>query len=248
MKYFQLLIIPAILFFQCQNTTDSQTEIIENLPTTSIPINADTLSLDLSQSVITWVGSKPTGQHDGIISLTDGYVLWYESDLVGGIVTIDIPSLKIMNIKKSDESYQKLYSHLMSDDFFDSANYTAGKFEVTGILAYDSTFQLEHRKQFPSKYRPAPAESFIVSNPNAIIKGDLSLRGVTLPIAFPARIDINTSQITVEAKFNIDRTAWGLSYSDEANIIDKAKDKFIYNTVNTGFYLVATRQDSIALK
>ncbi len=162
-------------------------------------------------------------------------------NVVGGEVTIDVPSLKIMNIKKSDESYKKLYDHLMSEDFFDSVNYNIGHFELVRILPYDSTFTMKNKKELPSKYRPAPAETFTVAEPNAIFNGNLTLRGVTLPIAFPAKITTKESQITIEAKFNIDRTAWGLSYSDEANIIDKAKDKFIYNTVNVGFYLVAKR-------
>ena len=243
MKYFLPLIIPAVVFFQCQNSTDSQTETISELPTTStsIPIDADTLALDFDQSIITWVGSKPTGQHDGIINLKDGQVVWARDQLVGGAITIDIPSLTIMNIEKTDASYQKLYSHLMSDDFFDSANFVTGRFELTTVLPYDSTFKMKNKKELPSKYRPAPAESFTVSEPNAILHGDLTLRGITLPISFPAKITTKEEEITVEAKFNIDRTAWGLSYSDEANIIDKAKDKFIYNTVNTGFYLVAKR-------
>lgn len=41
------------------------------------------------------------------------------------------------------------------------------------------------------------------------------------------------------ANFNINRTDWGLMYGDEASVADKAKDQFIYNTVNVGFTLEA---------
>ncbi len=83
MKYFQLLAIPAFFFFQCQSNTETQSEVLSELPTTNIPIDADTLALDFSQSIITWVGSKPTGQHDGTIGLKNGLVLWYEDECSG---------------------------------------------------------------------------------------------------------------------------------------------------------------------
>jgi accessory colonization factor AcfC len=45
--------------------------------------------------------------------------------------------------------------------------------------------------------------------------------------------------LKAKANFNINRTDWGLMYGDEAGAVDKAKDKFIYNTVNVGFELEA---------
>ena len=48
-----------------------------------------------------------------------------------------------------------------------------------------------------------------------------------------------------KAKFNIDRTNWGLMYGDEASVVDKAKDKFIYNTVNVSFDITANEQQNM---
>lgn len=50
---------------------------------------------------------------------------------------------------------------------------------------------------------------------------------------------MNNGVIKAKANFNIDRTAWGLSYNTEANFVDQAKDKMIYDTVNVGFELEA---------
>jgi hypothetical protein len=58
------------------------------------------------------------------------------------------------------------------------------------------------------------------------------MRGTTKNIKFPAAVTIVDGVVTAKAGFNIDRTAWGLAYGDEATAADKAKDQFIYNTVS----------------
>ena len=64
---------------------------------------------------------------------------------------------------------------------------------------------------------------------------------VILSIAFPAKLIVEEGIIKAEAKFNIDRTLWGVMYGDEASVADKAKDKFVYNTVNIGLILEADK-------
>jgi hypothetical protein len=65
------------------------------------------------------------------------------------------------------------------------------------------------------------------------------MRGTTKNIKFPANVSMENGTITAAAGFNIDRTAWGLSYGDEATAVDKAKDQFIYNTVSVNFDIKA---------
>ncbi|MGB5979935.1 MAG: YceI family protein, partial [Cyclobacteriaceae bacterium] len=84
-------------------------------------------------------------------------------------------------------------------------------------------------------------EEYKISNPTHKITGNLTMRGNTKSITFPAKVDMSGDQITARAKFNIDRTEWGVSYGDESKAVDKAKDQFIYNTVNVGFDIVADK-------
>lgn len=234
MKFNQGIIILFFTFIACQPKKAETILVPEELP--AYP-NADTVGINLQKSVITWIGSKPTGQHDGIIELIEGFAVFSEGKLVGGSVVIDIPSIQIMNLESEPKSNEKLRNHLLSDDFFDSANYQTGEFSILEIVSYDSTFSPKDKVEFPSKYKPESAASFVVRDPNYLITGNLTLRGTTNPIQFPASITTKNNKWIVEAKFNLDRTLWKLSYDDEASIVDKAKDKFIYNTVNTGFYL-----------
>ncbi|MFT6866832.1 MAG: polyisoprenoid-binding protein YceI [Cyclobacteriaceae bacterium] len=239
MKYNVLLSILIIFLFSCKQKKSSP-EI--DIPAKSIVAypNADTLKVDLNKSVITWIGSKPTTQHDGIIELDNGLVIIDNNQLIGGFVSININTLKVMDINPSKEEHKKLTDHLMSVDFFDVLNYPKGAFEIISIKPYDSTYHFERKEiVFPSKNQPATAASFAVREPNVVILGNLTIKDVTEQITFPANVEFKTSLITIEAKFNLDRTKWNLAHNDESSIIDKAKDKFIYNTVNVGFLIEA---------
>lgn len=234
--YKTLIIIPLLaLIVSCNNAPSDKNESIslENEP---MYPNADSVSINYQKSIITWIGSKPTGQHDGILKINDGYVIINEGDIVGGFFEIDINSLVVMDLK-DEEDKLKLTSHLLSDDFFDVKKYPIGTFSIKEIVAFDSSYFSRSKIEFPSKYKPASENEFIVENPNCIVKGALTLRGKTNVIEFPAAIVYDKSSLKAEAKFNINRTEWDLKYDDEAGIVDKAKDKFIYNTVNVGFYL-----------
>jgi accessory colonization factor AcfC len=61
------------------------------------------------------------------------------------------------------------------------------------------------------------------------------MRENTKNIKFPAAVSASNGSVNAKAGFNINRTEWGLSYGDEAGAVDKAQDRFIYNTVNVGF-------------
>ncbi len=243
MKY--IIYISSIVIFiaSCKPGNSNNQSIVDEPEQLQYP-NADTLSIDIDRSVITWIGSKPTGQHDGIIGLLYSFLILNENKIIGGEINIDINSLKVMDIKPNDEKNKKLSDHLMSEDFFDSQNFPKGKFEIIEIKPFDTTYQITPNETvFPSKYQPASADKFTVNEPNYIVYGNLTLKNVIQSVSFPAKIKYSVTKITAEAKFNINRTKWNLSYNDESSIIDKAKDKFIYNTVNVGFLIELPLQD-----
>ena len=242
LKLVLLSTILLLLIFACTpsqegtsvNATKAETGLL-------ITDSAEFLTVDSVMSIITWIGSKPTGKHNGVISIKNGKVALQEDTLAGGEIRIDISSIRVMDIKPDEEGNKKLTDHLLSDDFFDAANFPEGKFEVTGLESYDSS-KLEVKDEFITDNTPALIKEFMVEDPTHLISGNLTLRGVTKNITFPAAVKIEPHRVKIEAKFNIDRTDWNLSYDSESRAIDKAKDKFIYNTVNVGFSLEAPRQ------
>jgi polyisoprenoid-binding protein YceI len=79
----------------------------------------------------------------------------------------------------------KLTKHLKSPDFFDVERFPTATFKSTGI-----------KKQVEGH----------------TIEGDLTLRGVTKRISFPATINATDSQINAKAEFSINRKDFGITY------------------------------------
>lgn len=200
--------------------------------------SATTIAINTENSVITWIGSKPAGKHNGTIQLTEGQIGLNNNEIVSANFTIDISSLKNLDMAGS-KGATDLEGHLMSADFFDEATFPEATFELTGITAFVASNLEADKEEFKTEFTPATLSEVMVENPTHFISGNLTMRGTTKNITFPASVNINNGVMKALANFNIDRTEWNLTYGDEASAVDKAKDKFLYNTVNVGFEIEA---------
>ncbi|OOG77181.1 YceI family protein [Algoriphagus sp. A40] len=191
-----------------------------------------TLSLKTGSSTIGWRGYKPGGEHFGKIPATQGTVTVAGNEIIGGTFTFDITGLKIEDLPAEDENYGKLYGHLQSPDFFDAANHPTATFEITAVEPFKAGDSIADKEEFSSEHTPKHDSELTPANPTHWVSGNLTMRGTTKNIKFPAAINLANGSVTAKAGFNIDRTAWGLMYGDESGAADKAKDQFIYNTVS----------------
>jgi len=196
--------------------------------------SGSTVTLDPATSKVNWRGYKPTGQHFGIIPVTGGELSLEGDAITAGSFTFDITKLEIHDLEAGSENHGKLFGHLQSDDFFDAGNHPQAKFEITTIEPY-SAGTIEDQDQFETENTPKSESEIAPANPTHWISGNLTMRGNTKNIKFPASVSINDGKVAAKAGFNIDRTDWGLSYGDESTAVDKAKDQFIYNTVSVDF-------------
>lgn len=196
---------------------------------TSKTAEAQSLKVDLANSSVTWVGTKPTGKHNGTFNLSEGTILVKGNEVVGGKFTIDINSLKVLDIPAEDEGNAKLTNHLKSPDFFEVEKFPTATFEVVSVESFkaDTTQKKEEKDK-----------EYVLENPTHTVTGNLTLKGVTKSITFPAVIQVENGKVNAEAKFNINRKDWGMEYgTDEA----KLKDKFIRPTVHIGFKISAAQ-------
>lgn len=223
-----LLVAAALLTFACGKSTDTveATEAQEVAQT-----EGTTLTLSPEDSKISWMGYKPTGQHTGIIPATTGTVTVNGSEVTGGTFTFDITGLEIHDLEEGSENHGKLFGHLQSPDFFDAANHPTATFEITSVEPFAADDTISDEEQFASDNTPKANTELSPANPNYWVSGNLTMRGTTKNIKFPATINVSDGVVTTQAGFNIDRTDWGLAYGDEATVADKAKDQFVYNTV-----------------
>ncbi|MBC6365923.1 YceI family protein [Algoriphagus sp. AK58] len=228
-KQIGLFVAASMIAFACGKpgetveTTDAQ-EVAAG--------EGQTLNLDLAASTVSWTGYKPAGKHFGKIPSTGGTLTVAGDQITAGTFTFDIPGLTIEDMEAGSENHGKLYGHLQSADFFDAANFPTATFEITGVQPFAATDVIADKQEFATDNTPSSDSALTPANPTHWISGNLTMRGTTKNIKFPASVSIVNGVVTAKAGFNIDRTQWGLMYGDESAAVDKAKDQFIYNTVS----------------
>ena len=174
---------------------------------------------DVKQSKVEWIGTKPVGQHHGTFTLENGTLVVSGDDLTGGLFTINIKSMTADD--QTEEYNQKLTGPLLSADFFDAENHPTGTFEITSV-----TEGVEN------------AETLVMQDATHMITGNLTLKGITKSITFPAKVDMTGGNVTADANFNIDRTQWDMVYGNDKSL----GDKFIRPEVNLQVHLVANQE------
>ncbi|MGV3486411.1 MAG: YceI family protein [Planctomycetaceae bacterium] len=100
---------------------------------------------------------------------------------------------------------EKLTSHLKNPDFFDVRKYPTITFKSTALIVGE-----EEGK--------------------AKIKGDLTMLGKTAEIEVPCEVQAGDDQVSVDAKFVLDRTRWGMNYgSGKVNNEVDVKARLVFN-------------------
>lgn len=231
-----LFVAAALVLASCGNNR----ETVETTEAQEVgEATGETLQINTSASEVNWRGYKPTGQHYGIIPITSGEVTVDGNEVTGGKFVFNITQLEVHDLEAGSDSHGKLTGHLQSEDFFDASNYPEATFEITAVEPFAAGDSVENKEEFASDNTPKSSDEQMVANPTHWVSGNLTMRGTTKNIKFPASISVSNGSATAQAGFNIDRTEWGLMYGDEAGAVNKAQDQFIYNTVSVGFNVTA---------
>lgn len=214
MKFYLIAVAVASVFmFSCSGGSNQpKAEATDAKAVTDSTGTA--VAIDNTASTIEWTGYKPAGKHFGLINLKGGEFKLAGDQITGGTFTFDMNSIQVKDLdEKSGKA--KLEGHLKSPDFFDVKNNPEAKFEITKVTAEkkDSTTHL--------------------------VEGNLTLRGNTKGISFPAKISLNEGgkKVKATANFKIDRTEFGIVYhskKDEGFMkeFEKMKDKVINNEID----------------
>lgn len=220
--------LSVLILFSCTNTPKShEAEVGAPLEKETIESATVTYKADLDKSILGWVGTKLTGRHVGHIPLKEGLVHLKKNKIVGGNFIFDLKKLTIDDL--DGELGLKLYNHLQSDDFFATDTYPEAKFELVEIKPWEADTLNDLDPEFT------------IDEPSHRVIGNLTLRGKTLGVTFPAHITMSDSLFRAQAKFNIDRTRWGVSYHSESSVDAIAKDKLINDKVNINLDLIAKK-------
>ena len=181
---------------------------------------AETVALD-SGSTVAWRGFKTyvQSEHLGTVNVQEGAFEVAEGKLVGGTITIDMNSIACTDLE--DEGKRGyLEGHLKSQDFFFVDSFPTAVFEIVEVL------------------EPSEANKF------STVTGNLTLRGTTNSITFPAEISAGESGVKFMAPtFSIDRTLWGAKFHDrdDATIAESLKDDLIDHSIELTIKVKATK-------
>lgn len=169
--------------------------------------------VDTKQSKVTWKGKKVSGEHTGTINIADGKLLSDGKTITGGSFSIDMNSIK--NTDLADATYnEKLVGHLKSDDFFSTAKYPQATFAITKVTSTG-------KDQYS-------------------VKGNLTIKGITNELEFPATIQTTGSQIKAKAKILVDRAKYDVRYGS-GSFFDNLGDKAIDDEFELNVELVASK-------
>ena len=184
-----------------------------------------TFVVNPEQSQLAWEGYKPTGQHHGTVTISQGDLKLKDGSIASGKFTFDMNSITVLDL--TDQEWNgKLTGHLKSPDFFEVSTYPQATFEITTVQPVDAA-SIDMSKE----------KGDII--PTHAITGNLTMKGITKSITFHAKVDKSDDMIMAESNlFFIDRTEWNVQYKSK-KISAKFKDDFINDEMGIKLKLVS---------
>ncbi|AOW20550.1 YceI family protein [Urechidicola croceus] len=209
MKKIILAIALVVVAVSCK--VDSKNKVETSDAEKVVATEGSTYKVNTEKSSLTWKGFKPTGSHNGTISLANGSLNVADDNIVGGKFTIDMNSIVCLDLpEEGDYGAPKLVGHLNSPDFFDVAKFPTATFEITEVKSTS-------------------------------ISGNLTIKGITKNISIPATSGVANGFATLKSElFKVDRTEFGIEYKS-MKLADMVKDKSIDDLIEMSFDVIVQK-------
>lgn len=172
--------------------------------------NHGELTIDNKISSVEWIGKKVTGEHTGTILIKEGKLAMHDGHLEKGKVTIDMTSIACTDLK--GEWADKLVGHLKNADFFDVENHNTAVLDIIKVT--------------PGK------------DGNSVVSGNLTIKGITKPIEFSAKIEVKDNKLAAYAEVKVDRTLYDIKYGS-GKFFEGLGDKTISDEFTIKFKIAA---------
>lgn len=173
------------------------------------------VTINPERSVVEWTGEKVTGSHHGLVQIHEGHAYLSDGTLTGGEFLLDMQSIVVKDIENPKDN-AKLTRHLQSDDFFSAQDHRYAAFRITHVR---------------------PLEAKDRDGENYEISGDLSIKGITHAIHFPARVIVTDTEAKATAIVAVDRTQFNVRYGS-GKFFENLGDKLIYDQFEVTLSLV----------
>ena len=192
--------LAAFALASCNNEAKETVETSEAVSAEVTKTSSEeTYIVNTSTSSVAWEGFEGikllASEHNGTINISEGNLLVKDEKVVGGKFNIDMNSIVVLDIPADNSRNAKLTNHLKDPDFFDSMKFPSASFEITSIEAGNAD--------------------------SSLVNGNLTIKGVSKNISFPALIAKDATSVKANAKFYINRKDWGINYRSEDSLGDK---------------------------
>lgn len=165
--------------------------------------HTENFAVDTTTSTLHWLGKKVTGQHEGFVKIRSGSLAMNHGTPVSANFELDMATITCTDITDEKQN-QNMVNHLKNDDFFSVAKFPTATLAVNRI---------------------SPIAGAKSGENNFELWGNLTIKGITQPVQFPALFTATPQQVKASAKIIIDRTKWNISYKSGTvfpDLIDKA--------------------------
>lgn len=209
-----LILIIAPLLSACRGPVVKENENSASAGfVSSRNIRTEKYVIDKYESIVTWKCSMvlaDKGGHDGYVSLSKGELMIEKGQLVGGVVEVDMNTIA----DEFHRSNNNLINHLKGSDFFDVQKFPLSTFVLTKVEQGDGS--------------------------TINVTGNLTIKGITHEVTFPAKIDVKGQTVTANGKVTIDRTQWDVRYRS-GKFFDNLADKAISDNIEFDLKIVARK-------
>ena len=181
-------------------------------------VYSDSYKIDVENSKIQWIGRKVTGEHNGNLEILYGNIRRYldtdQTEVIKGKIVIDMTTITNNDIKS--EEYKKYFvDHLNSTDFFDVTHFSRAELKILN-----------------NSIIPENSQS------NTKIIAEITIKGITQKVEFPAKIKFIDNLAIAEGTIDIDRTFFDIKYKSKS-YFPNIGDHFIYDNFTLNFSIQA---------
>jgi len=194
------------------NTSEAETVAVSEGASQKYAVN-------VAESNVAWIGSKPTGSHNGTINIETGVFNTKDGQIESGTFLIDMKSIVALDLegtmKDNLEAHLKGTVEGKEDHFFNVEQFPTGAFEITGAK--------------------------VMEDGKTVLSGNLSLKDIKHNISFAVTVTENGDMMTITSDtFSIDRTKWNINYGSKS-IFDDLGDKFVNDKIELTLTLKAKK-------
>lgn len=169
-------------------------------------------TVNKAESQVRWEASKVTGTHWGYVPMKNANLEIKSKKITGGSFDMDMVNLTVEDLKE-EPSKGNLTKHLKSDDFFSVEKFNASTFKITEAKTTNGT--------------------------DYTISGTLTIKGISQPLSFPAKVSIAGNKLTATGQITFDRTKYDIKFRS-GNFFENLGDRMIYDEVKLDVKLVAS--------